>query len=370
MYIKIVRKVDNGFEEICTSKISCKNYQDFFKSEKSIIDNILKEKNIDLFEGNDVDTYQINRLYGCNGYYSSYHKEKGSDDGFIGNNTSVISSKINNDDTYIFENSVKIVKDNKISDSNIFIGVDLFDVGYVFSTGKTVTNLLGMTYDGYLSKFTSKNVRSSSKEYAKILMPTQMLAFIKKYKYHFEYLVSHNGWYWEIEPANKQTIDLIESYSSNKKEKIYSVLGEINKLLDEINCTERTEDKVVVKDTPENEALQRMVELNLYGPVVNGFKNGKLYQSEAGGIIYELDSIAQKAVEECKEHGLPYHIVKSGDLYSVLYVSKYKNDWNKEHYNKCDNYIPAYVYNASGPFLSEIGDIGVIPCNGGLKRIF
>ena len=373
MYIRLVQKDDtneNGYIVLAIEKIKCKDTSDFFRRSKEIIDNILLKNNIELFEY-PVCTYNIKEIFGNNGYESSYFIPKGGNDSYTGISTFTLSANKVTEDIIHFQNCVVLNNNGKMINTDVFLGVDLYDEGYILSIGKKVSNVFGVTSDGYLSKITSANVRYGNRSGAKIFTPKQMLDFINKHQYVFELMVKKKGWEWNFEPVNYFTEESFESYSDKKKLKTSEILDNITVLLDEINNTSVEEVSVQTADSEIDEAILRMKEMEMLPNVINDFKKCyKLYQSEAGGILYDIDEEAQVAVEKCKKHGLPYHVIKTGAFYSVLYVSNYRDDWPLEHFNIQHGYIPAYVYNSDDPILSEIGDIGILPCNGGINRVW
>ncbi len=129
------------------------------------------------------------------------------------------------------------------------------------------------------------------------------------------------------------------------------------------------------------EAVKRMKALKMLDtPIKEFIKEGKLNKSEMGmGILYWIDDEEKALVEAFeKEHEcLVYHIIKSvmsfGVVYTYLYVSKYEEEWVMDMADLLadDAYknVCAYCWNESDPELSEFGYVGIIPCNGGVKRV-
>lgn len=127
-----------------------------------------------------------------------------------------------------------------------------------------------------------------------------------------------------------------------------------------------------------DEAVKRMRLLGLDLQTVDAFKKGKVWQSEYIGLLYELDEEAQKAVKKVTDNGgLVYHVVKTtcdfGDgcpqnHYSVLYVSKYEEEWEADVEDMKQGYVYTYVYNSTIPEFSEYGSIFVESSCGGLVR--
>ena len=129
------------------------------------------------------------------------------------------------------------------------------------------------------------------------------------------------------------------------------------------------------KAKQKQEALERMKMLKLHGNIIKEFdKEGIVNLSENGGFLYWLDSDQQAIVDEFEaEHdALVYHVIHDftelGELYSLLYVSKYEEEWEDERTDLKDGYVFVYAKNVDDDFCSEFGSIGVKPQFGGLVR--
>lgn len=123
------------------------------------------------------------------------------------------------------------------------------------------------------------------------------------------------------------------------------------------------------------EAMRRMKTLGLMKTVLEDFAEDVLNKSEMGlGILYWLSDKEQKMVKQFEnEHEcIVYHVILTnaefGILYDMLYVDKYKEDWEMINYGIKDGYIPSYCKNITYDWCSEFGDICVKSINGGLKR--
>lgn len=131
------------------------------------------------------------------------------------------------------------------------------------------------------------------------------------------------------------------------------------------------------KAKQKQEALERMKMLKLHGNIIKEFdKEGIVNLSENGGFLYWLDSDQQAIVDEFEtEHdALVYHVIHNhtefGELYSLLYVSKYEEEWENDRSDLKDGYTLAYVKNVDYEFCSEFGSIGIKPQFGGLIRTY
>ncbi len=123
------------------------------------------------------------------------------------------------------------------------------------------------------------------------------------------------------------------------------------------------------------EALERMKLLKLNKNIIKEFeKENVVNMSENGGYLYWLDSDQQAIVDdfETKHDALVYHVIhdytQSGELYALLYVSKYKNEWQDEKKELKCGYALVYVKNVTDDWCSEFGSIGIKPQLGGLVR--
>lgn len=130
-----------------------------------------------------------------------------------------------------------------------------------------------------------------------------------------------------------------------------------------------------MKEKQKQEALERMKMLKLSKNIITEFeKENKVNLSENGGILYWLDSKQQEMVAnfEAEHDALVYHVIHDytmfGELYSLLFVSKYEEEWEDEREDLKDGYALVYVRNVTDEICSEFGSIGIRPQFGGLER--
>ncbi len=133
-----------------------------------------------------------------------------------------------------------------------------------------------------------------------------------------------------------------------------------------------------MSEKQKNEALKRMKILKLHKNAINDFKKGKLNFSEWVGALYWVDGDEKAAKvladfeKEFPDH-VPYHMIHNntefGEIWSILYVSPYEEEWAEEDSEIEDGYAFSYVYNASEPLFSEFGSILIKPSFGGLMRV-
>lgn len=123
------------------------------------------------------------------------------------------------------------------------------------------------------------------------------------------------------------------------------------------------------------EAIKRMKKLDIYTQVIKEFeKDNVLNKSESGGILFWLDENEQKMVKEFEEkyNATVYHLIHNyteyGELYSFLFVSQYKDDWDYDNEDLNNNRSLVYVKNIDEDAFSEFGTIGIRSQFGGLIR--
>lgn len=130
-----------------------------------------------------------------------------------------------------------------------------------------------------------------------------------------------------------------------------------------------------MKDAQRKEALERMTMLHMSRQCINAFKDGKVWESEGYGALYEVNEKEQSYIDAFeKEHNATvYHMIHNmtefGELYTMLYVSKHKSEWQSDRYDIEDGYALAYVKNIDAPECSEFGSVGIRPNIGGLVRV-
>lgn len=134
----------------------------------------------------------------------------------------------------------------------------------------------------------------------------------------------------------------------------------------------------VSREIKKEEALKRMKALQLFAPCIKAFKERDEVQlSEMTGGLYEFSSeeeLTAKVKEfETEYNALVYHVIHTfttfGELYSFLYVSDHKDEWEMDNEDLNDNYALAYVWNKDDEWCSEFGTIAVKQKFGGLVRV-
>lgn len=125
-----------------------------------------------------------------------------------------------------------------------------------------------------------------------------------------------------------------------------------------------------------NECLARMEQLKLSRQCYNAFKHNKVWRSETRfGSLYETNEKEQAIIDEFEKEYVGYkvyHLIHNntefGELYSLLYVSTEKEEWENDRDDINNGVVFAYVKNVDDDWCSEFGSIGIACLNGGLVR--
>lgn len=341
----------------------------------NLIRTVLREHAQEVLGGeyNSCDNVTI---YNNNGYKSTYRNDRGcsSDHESYDENTNLIfhtmSGKTAKEDYKKMSTvTIKLVNGEL---KEIPYGIDMYETGFVINAGKTSTNLFGVSKEMYLEKFTSRHIKFSTKEKAKHFKTiNEMINYINKNTSVFKYAVSNYGYSWSCEYSSDMFKDTyLEGLSQKKKLNFESKMEELQQLLAAINDEEEAEQEITYGADPKEEAIIRLKELDV-PTLLSNYIKGKIMLSDVSGIIYDLDDFAKQLVDEIKsDGGLPYTVLRNGNMYSVLYVSKYRDEWKYERYNKKNGLIPAScTLKEFGVHGLEIGDIVVEKTMaGGLMR--
>lgn len=130
-----------------------------------------------------------------------------------------------------------------------------------------------------------------------------------------------------------------------------------------------------MKEKIYNECLRRMGKLNLSKQCISAFKHGKVWESEGIGALYELNEKEQQIVDNFEKNNpnyKVYHVIHNlfefGEVYSLLYVDTYFDEWEYFDEDLKDNITFVYAYNCDDDICSEFGSIGIKNNIGGLIR--
>ena len=125
-------------------------------------------------------------------------------------------------------------------------------------------------------------------------------------------------------------------------------------------------------------AIELMKKLDIYKPYIQGFEKNNMvcfYENFGGFWAIQEPEIQNKMINLQYEHDITIYAItheftEFGELYSFLYVNKYKNEWSftLESEGNLHNAF-AYVWNKDDDSCSEFGTICVRSFGGGIKRI-
>lgn len=135
----------------------------------------------------------------------------------------------------------------------------------------------------------------------------------------------------------------------------------------------------VTRDMQLEEAVLRLKLIGVDETVIENLKRGKIMYSERQSPIfcaalYEIgeSSLKEQIAEIEKDlNGLVYHVqlthTRDGDMYSFLYVSAHKVEWDYDRNDLMNQRAYAYVINGE---FKEIGVIGIQTAMGGIVRTY
>lgn len=139
---------------------------------------------------------------------------------------------------------------------------------------------------------------------------------------------------------------------------------------------------MTLREKQKAEALKRMSILKIMKEVREDFKNNdRVYYSERQNSIFNATlywvSNSERYVQiikdfEKKHNALVYHCqlthLAFGDCLTLLFVSKYENEWNGDKELLRNGESVAYVENLEDSMSSEVGYVGIVPSQGGVLR--
>lgn len=143
-----------------------------------------------------------------------------------------------------------------------------------------------------------------------------------------------------------------------------------------------------LRNLQKQQAIERLEILEkeylLHENVLAEFKESEtIYYSENiggvyAGILYWLDNkeeyVKQVKKIEKETQIFVYHCILNhtldGDLLTMLYVSKYKNEWEFEKSELISGCIDVYACNLNREIDSEFGSTQITGVNGGLDRMY
>lgn len=135
---------------------------------------------------------------------------------------------------------------------------------------------------------------------------------------------------------------------------------------------------VALKQQQKELAISLMKKLNIYQPYIDGFEKENIvsyFERYIGYWAYQDKDLNEKlkAIEKeygCTVYAITHEFTEFGECYSMLIVSKYKEDWSRSLITEGKtHYSFAYVWNKTDDDCSEFGTIVVKSGFGGITRI-
>lgn len=131
--------------------------------------------------------------------------------------------------------------------------------------------------------------------------------------------------------------------------------------------------------TQKEVAIKAMKSLDIYKPYIKKFeKDGTVTLFEGFGGYYIGEDNEPELLKKIREfeaeygsivYAVTHTFTQFGELYELLCISKYEEEW--ESILDCikDGCAFAYVWNKSDDYCSEFGDIAVKSFGGGIARV-
>ena len=136
--------------------------------------------------------------------------------------------------------------------------------------------------------------------------------------------------------------------------------------------------KTIIREVQKSEAIRRLKILGLLHENLKEFMTEDVVcRTESDGVLFYVSNEEQKLITdfENKYNSLVFHVCHTntefGLLYSLLYVSSHREEWDKD-ITKIDINVYevfSYVINVDCPEFSEFGYILIKNHIGGLVRI-
>ena len=136
--------------------------------------------------------------------------------------------------------------------------------------------------------------------------------------------------------------------------------------------------KVTLKQQQKELAISLMKTLNIYQPYIDVFEKDDIvsyFERYIGFWAYQDKELDEKVKEIEKEYGcrvyaITHEFTDFGECYSLLIVSKYKEEWSRSIISEGKNhYAFAYVWNKTDDDCSEFGTVVIKSALGGITRI-
>ena len=136
--------------------------------------------------------------------------------------------------------------------------------------------------------------------------------------------------------------------------------------------------QTTLKQQQKELAISLMKKLDIYQPYIDAFQNDDIvsyFERYIGFWAYQDKELDKKikAIEKeygCTVYAITHEFTEFGECYSMLIVSKYKEDWARSLVTEDKtHYAFAYVWNKTDEDCSEFGTVVVKSALGGITRI-
>ena len=135
---------------------------------------------------------------------------------------------------------------------------------------------------------------------------------------------------------------------------------------------------VTLKQQQKELAITLMKKLDIYQPYIDCFEKENIvsyFERYIGFWAYQDKDLDTKVKEleqayGCTVYAITHEFTEFGECYSMLIVSKYKEDWSRSLVTEGKtHYAFAYVWNKTDEDCSEFGTVVVKSALGGITRI-
>lgn len=134
---------------------------------------------------------------------------------------------------------------------------------------------------------------------------------------------------------------------------------------------------MITKEKMRKEAIKRMKMFGICSKAITALEqHDQVCISMENGVFPIKNDELNKEIKEFEQqhNTYVYHCIYTvgefGIMYSLLYVSKYAEEWRSEIMAIQKGFPTARVINIDNPDLSDSGAIAVLPLFGGLRRIY
>lgn len=133
-----------------------------------------------------------------------------------------------------------------------------------------------------------------------------------------------------------------------------------------------------LKQEQKAKAIELMKTLGIYEPYIQDFMHDNracVFENYVGYWIDQYPVLLAKVKEleaeyNCLVYAVTHEYTNIGEMYSMLIIPAYPEDWENLIHTRLDNgfVVYAYVWNKTDELCSEFGSIGVHSFGGGIRR--